>query len=283
MFSKGSSYYRGLTLAAATLAAAGSFALAGVASADTILYSDNFVQASGTVLNGQTVQTSLGAAGATANATWTGDTGITTDGSGNVNVGSNESIYLPFTPQSGHVYTLTMTMNSVVNYGVWAALGFSYGAPTGEWDNTAIPAGDPNAGSNNASDWVFEYSFGSQPRYYSGTVTPDPNGGNGFGPTISNTVPNTFIITLDTTQAAWVGTAEVQGYTGPTNTISWTYTTNPSITDVGFGTSGANATVSGFSLTASNVTGGNVPEPASLGLMAVAGSALLLVKRRKTV
>ena len=264
MVINGFSSIRRLSLAAATLAAAASLGLAGAASASTI-YSDSFVQASGTQLNGQTVQTSATYAGGTSGATWIADTGITTNGSNAVNLASRQNMYLPFTPEAGFIYTLTATLNDTTanSDGGWLAAGF---AP-----KTAIGSGF----YNNNFDWALVRNTaagtaGGTPQYFGGPAVANSSS---LGTTADNGL-QTLMVTLNTSAAAWTGSATING-----SSASYTYATNPTITDVALGAWTDGGTISGFSLTA--VPAAAVPEPSSLGLAAAgAVGAMLLLKRR---
>ncbi len=223
---------RGFSFAAAALAAAASLGLAGAASASTI-YSDNFVQASGTVLNGQVVQSSATYAGGTAGATWIADLNIKTSGSNSVNVGSPQNMYLPFSPDAGYIYTLTATLNDTTpgSDGGWLAAGF---AP-----KTAIGSGF----YNNNYDWALVRNTaagtaGETPQYFGG---PSATNSSGLGTTVDNGL-QTLIITLNTSATAWTGSATINGASD-----SYTYATNPTITDVALGAWIDSGTISNFS------------------------------------
>ncbi|MGC9261621.1 MAG: PEP-CTERM sorting domain-containing protein [Phycisphaerae bacterium] len=283
MVTKGFSSSRGLTLAAATIAAAASLGLAGAASASTVIYSDNFVQASGTQLNGQTVESSATYAGGTAGAAWTGDTNVTTTGSNGAYFDASTSgghagtsdLYLPFAPVAGYNYTLTETLSlgtTATNTKGWLAAGF---APSPSTDTSTTSGGGYFYNAN--SDWalVRPTVANNTPKYFGG-----PGNNNysvNFG-TTADSGTQTLVITLNTSAAAWTGSAMIQGdpsHPSPT----FTYTTNPTITDVALGAWSDPGTISNFSLTATPVTA--VPEPASLALVGVGALGLLLLKKRK--
>ena len=101
------------------------------------------------------------------------------------------------------------------------------------------------------------------------TVTPNPAA-----------LGDTSMVVLNTTQSQWVGTE----YYNNTLVESFTYGsgTNPAnptgITQVAIGVNGMSASVTNFSLTDQAV-----PEPATLGLVALGGLGLLLLKRRNAV
>ena len=99
------------------------------------------------------------------------------------------------------------------------------------------------------------------------------------GPTSPNSGYTTWSIALNTTQSNWTTSFSEVGVSGETNFQTFTYggsTPNPTINTVGFGTNALAGTVQDFTLVA-------VPEPATLGLVAVGGLGLLLLKRRRAV
>lgn len=280
MVTNGSSTYRGFSLAAATMAAAASLGLAGAASAATI-YSDNFVQTVGTQMNGQVVQSSATYAGGTAGATWTGDTNVTTTGTNgayfgaSVNGGPNgtSDLYLPFAPVAGYNYTLTETLSlgttTATNNNGWLAAGF---APS---PSTATSTGSGGGYFYNAkADWALvRPAAGGAPQYFGGPGTAN----NGSLGTAADSGTQTLVITLNTSAAKWTASAMIQG--DPSHPSStFTYATNPTITDVALGAWSDPGTISQFSLTA---TSSAVPEPSALFLAAGgAVGAMLLMKRR---
>ncbi|NNM86086.1 MAG: PEP-CTERM sorting domain-containing protein [Phycisphaerales bacterium] len=239
------------------MAMAGVTMSAGAASA-TVIYSDNFVQASGTELNGQPVQASAAYAGGTANAVWAGSTTITTTGSGAYEKNGGNYIYLPFTPQQNYIYTLTATISITASTPEWDALGFASTSPL-------------ITGYGSLYSWGLVSGTGSnQPQFFPGVGTA---GGPIYFGTTSDNGKQTLIITLNTMSAKWTSSAVIQGdLTNPSTTI--TYSTPPAIKNVGFGYN-YDGTISAFSLTAT------APEPATLGLLAVGALGLLLLGRKR--
>ncbi len=275
MFSKGFSICRSCSLAVLGVApmAVGAMALAGLmagaASASTI-YFDNF--------SGSTAPGTLNGAAptvTTGSATWTADS-LWSEG-GYINSGSSArlSAYLPFTPVAGHIYTLSAglevtkeTNPSDTGTGdYWFALGFMTSASTTQpWD------------AGGASPWVLNGLYASSG--VNGVVSTGPAlfGGQGFGGLITSGA-NNYSIVLDTVASTWTynvyltNSAHTNLLIGSSSAAP--FSSNPVITDVGIQDGLGAGNVSNFSLTV-------VPEPASLGLLAVGGLGLLLLKRRKT-
>jgi hypothetical protein len=82
--------------------------------------------------------------------------------------------------------------------------------------------------------------------------------------------PVNVSVTLNTMGTNWATSFAVNG-----NVIrSATFATNPTITNVVFGTNNVAGSVNNFVLTA-------VPEPSTYGLLGLAGLAFLLVSRRR--
>ena len=275
MFSNRSSVSRGCSLAAATLAAVACIGLAGTASAG-VIYSDSFSGSSSAgSLNGATpTQTTNG-------ATWTSDGTYGWADNGTITTttsfsSSAYSGYLPFTPSSGEIYTLTAENVNITapadpagttiggNGSPWMGIAFNVGAP---------PTNNQILDTNSAA--LIEY-YGLPIGIHFG----GPGGNNAGQYADSDTQPQTLQIILNTSGTQWVATfldngGIVGSYTYGVPTSS-TNPTNPAITDVSFGTYNAVGSVSSFSLTATPV-----PAPATLGLFAVGGLALVLIGRKR--
>lgn len=258
-----------------------------------VIYQDNFDGTAGTV-SGRAVPTASGLDGGTAGASWnssattatnpdalwqaSGGT-YTTTGSTNASVGTFTTgadtnlitnATLPFTPQAGFVYDLHLAIASsgVGASGNWLGLAFTQAGFNGH----AIGGGSSALSNDN--------SYGLMILKGSGVVQTFAglNAGNAVTTTATVTDGTTspvytpVDVLLDTSGAQWTVNWEVNG----TSTgAGFTYTTNPTIGLLAFGTNKLTGAVSDFSLTATSV-----PEPASLGVLGVAG--LLALRRRRT-
>lgn len=187
-------------------------------------------------------------------ATWTANGTITTNGSIAINPGSTAA-FLPFTPATGVVYTLSADLNAVS--GDWGAFGFS---------GTSNTAGLWHVANPTASAWMLERADRvSGDAFFAGPAT---NNSQGIGNSVAGF--NTFSIVLDTTNPlAWT-TSIFRGNTQVGTTF--TYTTNPTIAFVGFGNSGASQ-INNFTLSV-------VPEPGSFAIMGLGMVMIGLVRRR---
>ncbi len=280
MVSKGLSICRSCSLAVLGLApmAVGAMALAGLmagtASASTI-YSDNFSgSATANSLNGTAPTVDNG-----PSSTWTvgstsGYTGFAANGSSDASP-NGLIAYLQFTPVSGEIYTLSAGLdlvNPLTTTNSWMALGFmeglngnsrfdqpsSYGSP---WALIYQPSPQSNGTTNVGTIWAGPGTVGG----VNFTTTPG-NDGTGV---------QDMSIVLNTMSSAWTYQVYDNGYALSTVNSGTFPDGNPTILGVGLDNTGVVGSFSNFSLTA-------VPEPASLGLFAVGGLGLLLLKRRKT-
>ena len=281
MCTKGLSCSRGFSLAAAALAVATFAGLAGTASASTV-YSESFggsatgplVGTAPTVDNGTSPTWINQYSSSTTNEDWTANGTITgsVDSNGN---GALEVAALNLTPVSGHIYTLSANL-----------------LPTGYIAGSNANDGFVAVGfiSGSQASGVAPFFGGVGPwmlSEFTGTTNPPANTVQGFfGPGTSNgytVTPNpaalgdTSTVVLNTTQSQWVGTEYYNGVA----VGNWGYAAgaNPTgITQVAIGVNGMSGSVTNFSLTDQAV-----PEPATLGLVAVGSLGLLLLKRRKAV
>lgn len=283
MLSNGSSVIsRGHSFAAAVPIAIGTVValvgLAGTASASNTIYQDNFSGSASNPLNG--TSPSVNATG----AAWTADTGWRADGSqtaADAATNGSSDAYLPFTPSSGNIYTLSATMSPSLTSGSnWFALGFvgsfssatsTTGGVANNGDGVNAWFGDSGSGQLNAGPWLLMNS---------GWNGEDPNESYFPGPGASGAVNftgksgDTVAIVLNTQSSAWT----FQVFDNGTNVSPVIpFSSNPAITGVGLGQfAPAVGSVSNFSLT-------SVPEPTTLGVFAIGGLGLLLLKRRKAV
>ncbi len=137
------------------------------------------------------------------------------------------SVLLPFAPEAGYVYTLTVSVTFTSDPGNWLALGFASYNPA---SNTAP---DPrfNISYVNGNPWsLFRPGAGNGgvQLYYS------RSGLVGSRALIPATFPNTntISIVLDTTGSNWIASEFVNGTQVGTNYV---YATIPSIGSVGIG------------------------------------------------
>ena len=211
--------------------------------ANELIYSDTLL-GSGSALHGTTVDSSATHAGGTAGATWTAAGSYNETATGTIGTSTTtQGAYLPFTPQAGHVYTLTATLEYLGAVpSNWAALGFQTQAD--------VAHGAFHDASGAAYAWtLLRKAGGGQPQFFGG---PDTANGGGFA-TGSESGLQTVTITLDTTGASWTSHATINGL----DSATVTYGTNPTdIAYVGFGGVGTTSNTTHFSLSA---TGGNTP------------------------
>lgn len=220
--------------------------------AATTIYADGFNR-TGT-FNASSPDTTLGSYGGTAGATWTAG-GITLSTGTDASVAGTAMGYLPFVPQAGHIYTLTVYADLT---GDWSGIGFT---------TTAAPSlvanlNNVESGAAGAPAWILYQSNVANLRVGGSTVASSTTGGTGY---------NTVALILDTTGANW----KLQGSMNGNTTSVYTFATNPNINTVAISGAygGGGMTTDSFSLTT------NIPEP-SAALIGSLGMLALLRRRR---
>ena len=191
--------------------------------------------------------------------TWIGHSNLQTTGGVALPAadGPGKNALLAFTPEVGKVYTLSANVNAVS--GSWLGIGFV--------SDTAL-----NIVGN---EFFHDYVDTPAPWMY---VVPNDNVQTFFGPHTGGVAGyvgvgssgGTMAVELDTTGSDWVAKYLFDGATLRTYTFSGSL----NITHVGFGGNPVSSQeVDNFSLTV-------IPEPATLGLVAVMGGAVLFIRRR---
>ena len=216
-----------------------------------IQYSDNFSGDAEDNLHGTTPDTTTGGATWSAHENWKADGSIADATEGEHNA------YLPFSPETGWIYTLTVTLDKPTKE--FAAFGFTEG-------NAGVTSSGSFFGAgNNANPWFFYRSSGEiNARAFPATGGSDDIGGY--------TGTQTLSIVLDTTETLW-SVAWFDGVdSDPVHT--WDYTENPTINWVGMGRQrGAGANLSSFELSV-------IPEPSTSALIGVVALGLVAFRRR---
>lgn len=202
--------------------------------------------------------------------TWTafdevGATTPQTDGSVLTLEAARRNMFLPFVPQPGNVYQVSVDvkLDPASTSGDWHAIGFQRDM-TGWSDARSFAFGlDPEGGF----PWLLIRNNGAAV-FFGGPGTQNNKGGPGTG-TFASDVFHTLTVELDTTGASWVASGFINGIQIGD---SHTFASNPSIMNVGLNAGGG----SGYSYTFDNFV--LVPEPASLALLGLGG--LMLLSRR---
>jgi hypothetical protein len=208
--------------------------------ASSALYEESF-GGSGD-LNGTAPDVTLASAAWSAVAgQWQSDGTIAEDSSPGADK-ADHSAFLPFTPETGKVYTLTATFTQPTGGTTattnWGPFGF---ADTGTILGPSVASvNDGSFWRNDTAPWMLYRENGDVVSFTGPGVT-----GPSTDATVSGT--RTFSIVLDTTGSQW--TAEWFDGTTKLGTTH-TFTTNPSINFVGFGREdGVDVTINDFSLT----------------------------------
>jgi hypothetical protein len=148
---------------------------------------------------------------------------------------NRESVLLPFTPQSGYIYTLSasLTFASTPPSGGWGALGYGAAFPPSNGSVSDPRIGQTLVGGN---PWALlnMYANGGGAVFYDTRTHSFPGVANLM--TALNT-PYTINMVVDTTGAKWYVALFVAG----TFVKDSVYTANPTIRSIGYGQTGTTA------------------------------------------
>jgi alpha-glucosidase len=189
-----------------------------------IIYSNCFSGGAVTI-NGTAPTVANSYAGGSATALWNSVIGLNDPtamlADGTVDTHQN-SVLLPFTPQSGYVYTMTasVTLPSMAA-GKWITLGFAANNPV----NNTTPRFNDSA--VNGNPWMYATAVAGSEQLYVTRTTLIAN--TQLLPTAG---PHTLQIKLDTTAAQWITSAFVDDTPLGTN---YSYSSNPTIRAAGIG------------------------------------------------
>jgi|GEM_PF-629676 len=191
-----------------------------------IIYSNDFTSgSSGVSIEGSPPTVANNVAGGNSGAQWnivsnnaSAGAYMSTDGT----VGPTQnSCLLPFTPQSGYIYTLTASVTFTTDPGNWITMGFGANNPA----NSATPRFNDAAVSGNPWTYLRIGSAGDHFFY---------DRSHEVGNAQLMPTPGTYTISLklDTTGANWIASEFINGTQVGTN---YTYSANPAINAVGIG------------------------------------------------
>jgi len=195
--------------------------------------------------------------------TWVAGSAIKQDGS--KSTGGTNSAWLPFVPQAGTVYSLSLDVNPDISTSSdWFAVGFSQGNATGSFHD----------GGNNAAAWILNRMDDASASAFQTFMGPVTASGASHNPDPDKVGWINLEVLLDTRAANWTVTWLADGdvLRGPV-----AYGTNPTINYVGF--AGYGNTTGMFD----NFVLQTVPEPMTLTLLTLTGAALGgYVRRRRS-
>mgnify|MGYP005846227271 CR=1 FL=1 len=197
--------------------------------ADTVHYFDGFSGNSTINLHGTTPDTTFGANTWIANTIWKAD-GTTVQGTGGV-----RSAYLPFGPEIGKIYTLTVVLAKPTSTSAgWGAFGFTEGRQLDRFFGKA-----DDLGSVDANPWMLYRTNLDAVAAFAG-----PGTANNSGNLTPYTDTLTMSVVLNTEQPAWTAEWFVDGASVHTHT----YATNPTIDHIGISSNIANVKLHSLSL-----------------------------------
>lgn len=231
----------------------------GPAPAPAVIYADSFDGLSSSDLHGTAPDVRPNNQTWTANSLWKADGSKTANG--------NANAWLPFAPQAGKIYALTLEANpDASTSNDWFAIGFSDGNATTNWHTNA---------ANQIFGWMLNRENDASASVIQTFLGPDTTDAAGFDLNPDIVGPVELQVVLNTMDAAWTLEWLVDGQSlrGPV-----AFGTNPPISQVGFGAwNTATGLVGNFTL--ADLTAEPIPEPATLSLLGLGG--LLALRRRR--
>jgi hypothetical protein len=264
-------------------------ATACVAQAQSIIYQHDFTGSASTPLHGLSPDVDNSGLGATwVTRTDTGQpdgTGVRwyADGSLDEMLAGNGAASLPFTPQAGNVYTLTVGFNAFTGPDTfWTAIGYSTGLATGTGPGADF-FGNGFPDQVTGRGWMLYRVAGTVHPGQTFIGVPGSTDGGAAWPTqvVANPGdPVEMRVILDTTAAAWEleWLAKRPTDANFTSLRTATYPSNP--TDIGAASIAANEQLDGSLDYLSLTVEGVVPEPASV-LLGVMGLAIVSMTQRR--
>ena len=203
------------------------------------IYQDNFTR-QGTLSNSTPSPTDA------TGATWYAWPQLTTDGSeisvSTANPGQPpfNNAFLPFTPQAGHIYTLSAAIRGLTGNQNWLAMGYATSESTNVY---YLGVG---------SAWLLQRANDTKAQFFDGSAAL------AYSPDFpSNGLFNTWSIVLNTTNTQWTATFLMNG----NYMTNFTYASNPSIQYVGIGANSATGYYRNFSLIDQPISSSGTPLP----------------------
>ncbi|HEY4415060.1 MAG TPA: PEP-CTERM sorting domain-containing protein [Verrucomicrobiae bacterium] len=238
--------------------------LTGIAAAFTcstvnaqIVYSNNFSLGAAININGTAPTLANAYAGGSSSAVWNSVTGThdlnASLANGTVDTSQN-TVLLPFSPQSGYIYKLIASVTFTSSPGSWVSMGFAGANPVNQ---TSARFADSSV---NGIDWMIANPATANEQFFAGPKTT-PAAGIGSQNLMNGLGTYTISVELDTMGPKWEISSFINGLQLGTN---FTYSANPTIVAVGYGqntlTSGSGVHWNSLDLLA------ETPEPSTLAL-----------------
>jgi len=245
--------------------------LGGATCSAALIYQEDF-SGGNTALNGTSPDVGSG--------TWVAGAGFKENGAYTTTDTFGQSAWLPYIFTSGNIYEATLSVSLIsvtTSQSPWFALSFTN-------KSTAFGTGPLNGtddSSAGATGWGLLRQNGAWKAFLGrGTNNPIATSGDSRGPFYSpGTLDATIRLVLDTRGSNYVLDMYINDVQLDLNTgagSSYTFTTNPVLTGVGFGASTSNiGAIDQF--TFSTVA---IPEPSSIALLALGGVVAVVGLRR---
>jgi hypothetical protein len=241
-----------------------------------LIYSNNFSLGGAVTINGTAPTVANSVAGGTSTALWNSVIGVNDTSAslanGTVDASQN-TVLLPFAPQSGYLYTLTASVTFSSNPGSWVSLGFSQFSPVNQTSGHARFTDT----SVNGIDWMIVNPTTANEQFFAGPRTT-PAAGVGSQNLANGLATYTLQLNLNTGGPLWTISSFINGTQLGTD---FTFTANPTVAALGYG---QNTITSGTGIQWNNLelNATAVPEPSALALTGVGLAMLVFVKRKKT-